>query len=420
MIVTLLMGIILILIGLQSISTSIYLLNFLTCRMKSNLFFVVNFLLFLLTKVNITVGNVLYESKYLLFLVILLEILLLFKGKFAKKIFHYLYISFIILLQNDILSMYIDKYGELNNETSFSFLFLFLLIIVVTVIIVTSLNYFKAENQLELVGNDYILLSITPFASIILLLFPFETSLISRVVFSTMILTINLSIIFIYNKFSERKYDYLKEFSTGIESQRYKEHSEEYEEIQLIKHDLKNLLISVDYLLSEEKIDLAREKLEEILSFSNHFYERLTGCWVIDSLLNLKVNQMKQEHIHYKMELQIPSDIKIDDITLPLFSILGNILDNAIEEYKNLDVDGLIEIYLKYHEEKLIIKVVNTSREKKMDFTKKIIQSEKKRGRLGLGINSIKEHCEKLKGYHNFSYLEGKFSVLVIIPVTNS
>ncbi|ALS35663.1 hypothetical protein ABID30_001126 [Enterococcus rotai] len=96
MIVTLLMGIILILIGLQSISTSIYLLNFLTCRMKSNLFFVVNFLLFLLTKVNITVGNVLYESKYLLFLVILLEILLLFKGKFAKKIFHYIYIYLLL------------------------------------------------------------------------------------------------------------------------------------------------------------------------------------------------------------------------------------------------------------------------------------------------------------------------------------
>ena len=54
------------------------------------------------------------------------------------------------------------------------------------------------------------------------------------------------------------------------------------------------------------------------------------------------------------------------------------------------------------------------------DFTHVLIRSEKGKERYGIGINSIKERVDRLKGYYDFSYEEGQYNALIVIPIENS
>ena len=143
----------------------------------------------------------------------------------------------------------------------------------------------------------------------------------------------------------------------------------------------------------------------------------------VDSILNVKIQKIKEHGITYNLNLQIPSDLKVkDNNILDVSAILGNLLDNAIEAVLRIgkDKERKIDIVIQYNNGKLIFNLQNTSNQILTDFTHILIRSEKGKERYGIGISSIKERVDRLKGYYDFGYEGGQYTALIVIPIENS
>ena len=100
--------------------------------------------------------------------------------------------------------------------------------------------------------------------------------------------------------------------------------------IRYLQHDFKNHLISiVNYAKKADNQGLIHyiEDGLGFLSFHQQFVD--TGNSEIDSILNYKLQEMKNKNVHLKCSITIPKDLKINVFDLNI--ILGNLLNNAIE-----------------------------------------------------------------------------------------
>ncbi|WP_347301066.1 ATP-binding protein [Enterococcus diestrammenae] len=192
-------------------------------------------------------------------------------------------------------------------------------------------------------------------------------------------------------------------------------------EFRILKHDLKNLLLSINFQLAQGNVDTAQKLLENITLTATSSFQTYTGCWPIDTVLSSKINEMNTENILYSLDLKIPADLDFKHNVVDICAILGNILDNAIEECNRIDSPKKeIKISIHYRDDKIIMKVTNPARINNLNISSKLIRSAKRKGRYGLGINSIRERVQKLEGYSDFSWNENEFKVLIIIPVGQS
>jgi len=134
---------------------------------------------------------------------------------------------------------------------------------------------------------------------------------------------------------------------------------------------------------------------------------------------NKKIVLIEQHQITKDIELQVPIELNTDKIAVDLAAILGNLLDNAIEATNRAKTVPTkeISINIKYNDNKIYIQINNTSDKSKQDFSQKIVISEKGSNRFGIGITSIKERVERLKGYYDFKYDAGYFKAFIILPV---
>ncbi|MCV2498764.1 GHKL domain-containing protein [Melissococcus plutonius] len=405
------------LIFLQSFSISIYLIGFLELKIKRRQFFIICFILVLLTKISITNGDIFpnIDLRYIIFIVIGSLIYFCFYGSIQKKIFHYLFIVFLLLFQNNLLFIFSNYKNA--NLMKLTFILLFTLVSILAIILVRFLYYFRASNDIGLEEKEYYILSVTPFLSILLFFYFYHFDPIVFLIVNVCMMIINISVVALSNHLAEKNYVLQQQILTGVQNQYYKESLKSQKEVRIMRHDLKNLLLSLNYHIENRDFNQAKSLLLEITQGSDYLYKKYTECWPIDVVLSNKVNQMEKENILYCLDLKIPKDILLEEKVVDICAILGNILDNAIEEYIRIKSSGIIKICIHYHQNKLVFKITNPAQKKDLDFTKKIIKSEKKYSRYGLGINSVIERVNKLNGYSDFSWSNDYFKVLIIISI---
>jgi len=111
---------------------------------------------------------------------------------------------------------------------------------------------------------------------------------------------------------------------------------ESEESMRKLRHDYKNHFYSIHTIL--EEID--NEDIKEYLDNMNKFINRsetyvITGNSKLDSMLNYKINAIKNMGVTTEIDLQIPRDIEISlfDFTV----IFGNLFDNVIEALSHIE-----------------------------------------------------------------------------------
>ena len=135
---------------------------------------------------------------------------------------------------------------------------------------------------------------------------------------------------------------------------------------------------------------------------------------IITVLLSEKIALAKKEGITFSVQVQeVPFEIVSE---LDWVTILGNVLDNAIESctrsHKN---ECSINLYIHKYQNIIIIRIENTLAEKPVVENERFKSS--KEGHLGVGISNVKEAVEKYGGEINFSYDENIFKTRIIIPI---
>ncbi len=422
--ITLFYSLVILITILQSAVAYIYFTGFFGFRLGKGLFLVIIF--FYMLAVKFLPGEILTRIVMLLIFLFVLTAVALF-GSIEKKIYHVLSFTFSLTLCELTFSTLNGENG-MDMQTEYlkwmavyfliNILFCFLVIAIIKI-----LMYFREENSEGLTEKEYLLLSIIPLASLIIIYVSINMPYLPKIISCVCLILINLSYIVIYDRIAKKNYE-IQRFSL-IEEQNhyYQERITNQQELARMRHDLKNILITIDSCIRKNDVQTAQEQLHTLLETKALCHDELTGCVAVDSILNVKITKIKEHGITYNSSLQIPSNLNIkDNSVLDVSAILGNLLDNAIEAVCRLDKDSerKIDIMIQYNDNKLIFNIQNTSNPVLTDFTHVLIKSEKGKERYGIGISSIKERVDRLKGYYDFSYEKGQYNALIVIPIENS
>lgn len=231
----------------------------------------------------------------------------------------------------------------------------------------------------------------------------------AAMLFSTAILFI------IYQDSVDRENQYLiieREIEkANIDKKFYDILEQQNNELMIYAHDTKNHLNAIKALNNNEQIDkYLTQMTNELKAHSNTCH---SGNHTLDVIINKYVTECEMNNITFKFDIRLSNLKTVSDYDL--VSILGNILDNAIEASCKSK-----EKYISFQTNKVntydSIIIINSS-----DSPPKSINGELKTTKNdirshGLGIKSVKKILKKYKGDLEWEYdIDNKQFITTII-----
>ena len=177
----------------QSFVIWIYLLHFFVVRIPKMRFYCFIFCIYFVGRTSITVDQTTFIDLKIFSLFCTFLILFFFlSGEVMKKVFHFLFLTFWFLIQEDIAGLLFNHTPETKV---FVILFVQFLLMLLTLFFILGLKRFKVDNLIGLNKMEYGILSVTPFFSSILLLHKVALPLGKVLAFDSYLWLINIVII---------------------------------------------------------------------------------------------------------------------------------------------------------------------------------------------------------------------------------
>lgn len=182
---------------------------------------------------------------------------------------------------------------------------------------------------------------------------------------------------------------------------------EEYQRLQILRHDLKNKHLTLLALL-EENPDEAREYLHSLtdsISGKQTFYSKNP---TINFLLNQKLHDVEDE-IKLEIDCFVPQELSIQPDILAV--ILGNCLDNSISACLRLTdkSERSLALNVRYFKQNLFISINNT-------FNKQEQKTRKTRQRDGWGLRNVDALVQQYQGTIKRFKENGHYRTEILLP----
>ena len=197
----------------------------------------------------------------------------------------------------------------------------------------------------------------------------------------------------------------------------YRKLLQKEEETRRFRHDIKNHLICMNMLASNEKY----EELTEYLSQMNLEMARTetvkyyTGNEMVDIILNEKFSSCRKD-IEIQVSGTVGNNIIVNDVDLCV--ILSNLLDNAIDAVERVR-DGKRRISVKIFMGKqwMEFMVVNSTKDElTIDRSGLPVTTKEDKQMHGLGLGNVKRVVEKYGGELQCSIRDMMFTAKVYLP----
>jgi len=193
---------------------------------------------------------------------------------------------------------------------------------------------------------------------------------------------------------------------------------ESVEKMQSIRHDMKSHLSTI-------KTYSASGNQEDIVFYLNYLLEDMkeselysnTGNMAIDSIVNYKLRSVKTDDVKLDLKILVPAVLHVE--TVDIVTIIGNILDNALEAVSKVD-DKVINLNIALNNGALLIKSENTFNGEvkyqrgKMGKNNEMEIYSLKPGH-GYGLKNIKRAVDKYDGYLDIAHSNNIFSVRILL-----
>ncbi len=170
------------------------------------------------------------------------------------------------------------------------------------------------------------------------------------------------------------------------------------EQIQKIRHDMKNHLQTLSILYDKNKTCELREYLHQTYELLDHSEQVIsTGNPSFDAVLNIKLTEMGKAGISCSPALSIPRglDFSFSDTV----TILGNLLDNAIN---SCTTASTLTLSVTWQQETLFLHMENPCK-------------DTKKAPYGLGMKNVEETVKKYSGTLHTELKDGKYITDVIL-----
>lgn len=182
-----------------------------------------------------------------------------------------------------------------------------------------------------------------------------------------------------------------------------------------LRHDMKNHFFAITSMIGDENEEVKKyigniaEKIEK-----NEIYCS-TGNVALDSVINYKLSKASEQNIQIYSNITIPSNIRegVED----LVTIIGNLLDNAIEACENLTEGKYLEIKMKYKQGTMFIEVKNRYDGIVKMRSVKIATKKEDKTLHGIGLKSVESAVNNHNGTMKVDFNEKEFQVNVMLYI---
>lgn len=181
------------------------------------------------------------------------------------------------------------------------------------------------------------------------------------------------------------------------------------------RHDYHNHIQAMQASMALGRYEEVCEYLRQLNDDLTHVDTVLkTGRVMVDAILNGKISIAAQNHIPVNAKATVPREAGIGDVDLCV--VIGNLLDNAIEENKKLDMEKrFIRIYIGTKSTQLYIAVTNAAGKKQE--RRGLFFSSSKGAEHGFGLSRVESLVKKHEGVFTADSEDGGFTAEVLIPI---
>lgn len=359
------------------------------------------------------------------FIFILLLLSLIYDDTFKRKALVTILIIFFLLISDILLSMiFVNVVNEnilqKNNFIDIYVVFIVNMIRYLFVLIVINFYKIRIEKNIPLIFSLPIALTaaISMVVTINMLLVVDSNNY--KFIFINMVLIFIICIILIYifNKIVNVMTENARQKILIKQSEYYEKQIEadrkHINNTRKIKHDMKNHMYAIR--------NMAKNNMsKDIITYTNDILGKIegekvyinTGNYLIDGILNVKFEEIKNQGIDFKYDVKIPEGNKLPEFEV--ITILGNLLDNAIEGVKSIKDNRYIEVFISYKDSNLLIKIVNTFDGLVIKDNKGFVSRKEEKTYHGIGLENVREQVEKSNGYMNIDTGNCMFTVDLFI-----
>ncbi len=340
------------------------------------------------------------------------------EGTLKKKILHTV-MCFGVSCAMDMLAGF--ALMEAPSSSNYVLFSSFLSVVMFYAFVVILRNIYRKRNREEFSGQWAFLLLIV-LMSICVAYVLLNDNEISRVTALTVIIVmiaVNLILYYFYTSMLDRyifmQDNVLLREQIAIYESELRANVEQDRQVQALRHDMKHHIREI-YSLADKNTDTDIIRYLDEMSDSMDNIEKVasTGNSVFDGILNYYAQKINQEmnNVNFSVILKIPTDLEISSFDMNV--ILGNLLDNAMENVSGeVGQELQIEAVLEYIEGLLRIEVVNTFAGNVNKDGERFI-SHKGQGH-GFGLSNVKKITEKYSGYMMTEHESNRFKVVVLL-----
>ena len=205
----------------------------------------------------------------------------------------------------------------------------------------------------------------------------------------------------------------IAEFQSSLINKQTEEIQNMYRQMQAWRHDYRNHIQNMKNRLEVDQGELEKylDELADDLTQADTSIQ--TGNVMADAVLNSKLSVAEQKRIRLNIKAHIPQGLTMTDVEL--CSMLGNLIDNAMEACEKLPYDQrFMRVYIDKFKGQFYLSVQNSSPPVKLD---KGTYHTTKEGSHGFGLFRIDRIAKKYGGYVNRQYEEGIFATELLVPL---
>lgn len=308
-----------------------------------------------------------------------------------KNSFFDIYVVFIVNMIRYLFVLIVINFGKIRIEKNIPLIFSLPIALTAVISMVITINMFLVIN-----GNNYKFI----YINITLI---FIVCIVSIYIFNKMV-----------NVMSENARQKILIKQSEYYEKKIEADSKNINDTRKIKHDMKNHMYAIK--------NMAKNNMsKDIITYTNDILGKIegekvyinTGNYLIDGILNVKFEEVKNQGIDFKYDVKIPEGIKLPEFEV--ITILGNLLDNAIEGVKSIKDNRYIEVFISYKDSNLLIKIVNTFDGLVIKDNKGFVSRKEEKTYHGIGLENVREQVEKSNGYMNIDTGNCMFTVDLFI-----
>lgn len=181
------------------------------------------------------------------------------------------------------------------------------------------------------------------------------------------------------------------------------------------RHDYHNHIQAMQASMALGRYEEVKEYLHQLNDdLTNVDTTIKTGQVMVDAILNGKLTLAAKNNIPLNVKARLPEKLSIR--TIDLCVIIGNLLDNAIEENINLpEEDRFLRIYIGVKNTQLYLCFTNAAGKRKVKYAKTFLST--KGTSHGFGVSRVESIVKKYEGFFSADSEDGGFTAEILLPL---